>query len=139
MLFRFIYTSRTTRTLTRSKLHELCTSGAARNCQDRLTGMFLYDGVRFLQALEGDHQTVKATMGRIQQDDRHTNISFYFQDYVEEREFPHWSMAEPYGPHEDANLFFEKVRADVANIRDPHLQAQFIGFARLTATSRSRV
>ena len=81
------------------------------------------NGVRFLQAIEGEHVTVEATMGRISADDRHADISYSFRDQVDQREFPHWSVQEPFGPHDDVDLFLRKVRADVAEMRNPHLQA----------------
>ena len=127
------------RALSRGELHELCQTSSDRNRRDNVTGVFLYDGVRFLQAIEGEHVTVEATMRRISADDRHADISYSFRDQVDQREFPHWSMQEPFGPHDDVDLFLRKVRDDVAEVRNPHLQAQFIGFARLAATSRSRV
>ncbi|RYY11663.1 MAG: BLUF domain-containing protein [Alphaproteobacteria bacterium] len=139
MLFRIIYSSRITRFLSRQELQELCHRASERNRRDNITGLFLCDGVRFLQAIEGEREVVEALMHRIGRDDRHTNISYAYRGFVTDREFPDWSMQEPFGPGDDPTIFVQKVGIDVQNVSNPHLQAQFIGFARLAASSKSRI
>lgn len=139
MTFRIIYASRATRSYDRAEMRELCIRSTKRNREDGITGLFLYDGLRFLQALEGDEARVKATMARIAADGRHDDILYSFCEAVIRREFPDWSMEIPIGPGEDATTFVDKVKADVRFVSDIRLQAQFIGFAKLAAIARYRI
>ncbi|MBW6528324.1 BLUF domain-containing protein [Sphingomonas sp. RHCKR7] len=139
MTFRIIYASRATRSYDRREMRDLCIRSSKRNREDGITGLFLYDGVRFLQAIEGDESKVKATMARIAADDRHSDIIYSFYEAVTHREFSDWSMEIPIEPGEDANTFVSKVKADVRLVTDIRLQAQFIGFAKLAVTARHRI
>lgn len=137
MLFRIIYSSRATRFLNDDELRELCETSTRRNLRDGITGLFLYDGVRFLQAIEGDRPAVENLMERIVRNPNHSDIVDIFNGEIDRREFPHWSMEEPPRRGEDLEQFVEQVKADVSLVADTHMRAQFIGFARLASKRRN--
>ncbi|MEH3045865.1 BLUF domain-containing protein [Sphingomonas adhaesiva] len=135
-VFRIIYASRVSRPLASAELALLCEVATDRNLADGITGLFLFDGLRFLQAIEGEREAVEATMGRIARDVRHHEIDYVQRIHVGEREFPRWSMQMP--SDRTGTTFLETVKADVAQVRDPYLRAQFIGFAKLASLWRRR-
>ncbi|MEH3046170.1 BLUF domain-containing protein [Sphingomonas adhaesiva] len=138
MLFRIIYTSRASRFFESAEMRELCHVAAANNRRNGLTGLLLYDGVRFLQALEGDHDNVISVMRRIADDKRHYDMTYAYRDRAPHREFPEWSMDAPFELGDDAQVFLEKVKSDVELVSDASLKALFIGFARLASSGRNR-
>ena len=67
-------------------------SAVRHNREDGITGMLLYSGGNFLQVLEGEQSTVRATYERICRDPRHSNITLLTEENVPERQFSSWSM-----------------------------------------------
>lgn len=63
------------------------------NVRDGITGMLLYKGRRFLQALEGEESVVRRAFERIRQDPRHIAVVELSAAEVPAREFGMWSMA----------------------------------------------
>ena len=62
------------------------------NAIDGITGVLWSDGTHFLQVLEGTHESVGATMGRILADHRHSGIVVLRDESVADRQFGGWSM-----------------------------------------------
>ena len=58
-----------------------------------LTGLLWTDGVRFLQVLEGEHDSVGRTFERIRRDPRHKAVVVLHDRAVDKRTFGMWSMA----------------------------------------------
>ena len=136
-MFRIIYASRASRPLPAAEVALLCEVATDRNLADGITGLFLFDGLRFLQAIEGERPAVEATMARIARDDRHHEIDYVQRVDVAAREFARWSMQVP--SDRTGATFLETIKEDVAQVRDPYLRAQFIGFAKLASLWRRRV
>jgi len=63
------------------------------NAAGDITGVLIFDGVRFCQQIEGKQRDVLALMERIYQDTRHFNIEVFHHGPVAERRFNHFSMA----------------------------------------------
>lgn len=58
---------------------------------------------------------------------------------IRSREFHDWTMSQPlFGIGDDAEVYLDRIKRDVANLSDPHLKAQFIGFAMLARTAKFR-
>lgn len=57
-----------------------------------VTGMLLYEGGSFLQALEGPEDAVEAVYQRIAGDPRHRDIQTLYRTHVTTRTFGEWSM-----------------------------------------------
>ncbi len=58
-----------------------------------VTGALLYSGGYFIQVLEGEEAAVEEIFESIQCDTRHRDVAVLSHEYVDERNFPHWSMA----------------------------------------------
>ena len=57
-----------------------------------VTGMLLYRDGFFMQALEGEEETVEALFDRIRQDSRHRDVLLVYKEPIQARSFPDWSM-----------------------------------------------
>ncbi|MFT5423138.1 MAG: hypothetical protein ACI89L_000912 [Phycisphaerales bacterium] len=90
--FRLIYISTAVDMFTAEDLERLTEGSAARNSATGLTGMLLYAGGIFLQALEGDREVVEAIYAKIAQDPRHTWLKVLQSSEITERMFVGWSM-----------------------------------------------
>lgn len=95
------------------------------NALDGVTGLLWTDGVRFLQVLEGDADSVGKTFDRIALDPRHGAIVILSDKTIEEREFGNWSM-ERVSPHEDKARFRERVER-LLDHAAPDVRGTFLG------------
>ena len=64
-----------------------------RNLRDRITGLLVAGGHRYLQVIEGPAGVVAATTKRILRDPRHLGVTLLVKRRIEERSFAGWSMA----------------------------------------------
>ena len=62
------------------------------NAAAGVTGALMFNAGCFAQVLEGERDAVEATFERIQQDERHGDVSLLAFDRVEGRAFGAWSM-----------------------------------------------
>ena len=58
-----------------------------------ITGMLLYSDGNFMQAIEGDEESVDRLAETIAQDPRHCRLTRLYRGAITERQFPDWSMA----------------------------------------------
>jgi hypothetical protein len=106
------------------------------NAAAGLTGLLLYDGRRFLQALEGASASVDAAFQRIKADPRHRAIVLLSSREIGERDFARWAMAaERVDPIEGGRTVAEQVEALTANCADPSVRALFRSFTRVRAVA----
>ncbi len=63
------------------------------NARVDVTGALMFNAGCFAQVLEGPSAAVEATFERIQQDERHGEVSLLAYDSVKARLFTEWSMA----------------------------------------------
>jgi hypothetical protein len=87
------YSSNALRAFSTQDLVDLLAVSRANNERDDVTGMLLYRGGNFLQALEGPEAAVRQTMRRIERDASHGSVSLLLEEPREERLFGEWSMA----------------------------------------------
>jgi hypothetical protein len=64
-----------------------------RNMRDKVTGLLVAGGHRYLQVIEGPTSVVQETMKRIRRDPRHLGVMLLVKRRIEERSFRGWSMA----------------------------------------------
>ncbi|WP_336366217.1 BLUF domain-containing protein [Marinobacter sp. C2H3] len=62
------------------------------NARSNLVGGLYYGDGYFFQYLEGDEEDVRDTYGRIQKDDRHTNLITLIDEPLSAPTFKNWSM-----------------------------------------------
>lgn len=72
---------------------EILATSRTWNQRSSITGMLLSENGRFLQALEGPEDEVRALMTRIQQDPRHHHVRVLLEESQVARRFPDWAMA----------------------------------------------
>ena len=132
-----VYTSRAKQTFTSSDLAELGTFAASVSHFTGITGLLVFDGDRFIQALEGDAARVRAIMNRIVKDPRHDNIVYVENTEIEQRQFDRWSTEyRDTGDLSDGSAFFDRVMDHVADVESDLTKAAFIGFAALSLCRR---
>ena len=64
-----------------------------RNLRDKVSGLLIAGGHRYLQVIEGPKNVVTATMKRILRDPRHLGVTLLVKRRIETRSFGGWSMA----------------------------------------------
>ncbi len=57
-----------------------------------ITGLLLFDGEHFVQALEGDHEDVVAAMKRIENDERHSGVRRLHEGFIAQRQFQRFAI-----------------------------------------------
>ncbi|MEO8336517.1 MAG: BLUF domain-containing protein [bacterium] len=91
--FHFLaYASSATHQFSQEELLGLLAVSRANNERNDLTGMLLYRGGNFLQALEGPEDAIRETMKRIHGDPRHGSIVHLYEERQAERVFGDWTM-----------------------------------------------
>jgi hypothetical protein len=102
-----------------------------RNLRDKVTGLLVAGGHRYLQVIEGPAGVVAATTRRILRDPRHLGVTLLIKRRIVERSFAGWSMA--CCDHLDLGHFatladlLDQVRAQVSGRK---LRQQIDCFAR---------
>lgn len=86
------YISTTTEPVSTDRLLALLQQSLTNNARAGVTGLLLYGNATFLQALEGEEKDVDALFGRIEKDQRHTNIRILHHRPIERRRYADWSM-----------------------------------------------
>lgn len=87
-----IYISTAVSSFSRDDLDTLVATCAERNRRDDITGCLVYNGVNFIQLLEGESDKIAACMARISGDERHTGVVTIRDNEISARECPEWGM-----------------------------------------------
>jgi hypothetical protein len=87
-----VYVSAATALFTDDDLVALLRQSRRDNASIDVTGMLLYAGGNFMQALEGDPTQVEALQERIGRDKRHHRVTTILRRPIEHRRFADWSM-----------------------------------------------
>lgn len=87
-----IYVSQAAKPMSDEDLKILLKFARQKNERLGITGMLLYRDGFFMQALEGQHETVDALFERIRQDTRHRDVLCIYRDPIIARSFPDWTM-----------------------------------------------
>ena len=87
-----IYVSTALTGFDEAELDRLAQSAARFNAAHGITGVLTYNGLNFMQAIEGASADLDACMARIVADERHHGIVTVRDHAIEQREFPDWSM-----------------------------------------------
>ena len=91
-MFHTIYVSTAVEPMSDDALKELLHTSRVNNKRNRITGMLLYKGGHFIQVIEGDEAPVTELMNIIKNDIRHKNIDILRSEYMQNRDFPNWTM-----------------------------------------------
>jgi hypothetical protein len=102
------------------QLRSILQQSQRNNERDGITGALIFDDLWFIQALEGDRETVWRTFDRIREDQRHHGLTVVDARSVENRQFSRWSMAlitRNKDTREILDAFGPSGRMDVRNMR----------------------
>jgi hypothetical protein len=91
MLVRLLYTSRAVEP-TQSAIDSILNSARQHNHEQGVTGILVYGGGVFMQAIEGGRQVISDLYGTIQRDPRHTDVMLLHYEEILERRFGGWTM-----------------------------------------------
>ncbi len=120
-----VYVSTATNQITQAEIDGILAASRRNNQQAGITGLLLYNGRRFLQALEGSELDVRETYERIKADPRHRGLTIIASRENGERMFGDWAMA---ARRVDGDTDLDDLRAQVdAMTADlaPSLRAHF--------------
>jgi hypothetical protein len=105
------------------------------NAAAGVTGLLLFDGRRFLQALEGEAEEVNAAYQRIKVDPRHRAMVLLSSSEVTERAFGDWAMAAQRVAGSGGASITEQIDTMTADVADANLRALFRSFAQVRAAT----
>jgi hypothetical protein len=91
-MFQLVYASSALRPFSEPELRTLLRKARQNNVKLGVTGMLLYKGGNFLQALEGEQEVVTTLLTSIESDPRHRGVLVLLRRTSEQRDFPDWSM-----------------------------------------------
>ena len=90
---RIVYESQASASLSEAEVIDILRKSQVRNNQDKISGILLFQGRRFLQFIEGPPQAVQALFARIAKDPRHQDIRILSETNDEKLLMPTWAMA----------------------------------------------
>lgn len=132
MLHQLTYISTARPTLLPADIEEILRASRRNNEREQVTGLLIFDGKRFLQALEGPVEAVEQTFSRIAIDPRHRALVRLSSRGVDSREFGNWSMGSHLaGPVAGSGDMVDHVDAMTAGLTDPNVRETLRSFARI--------
>ena len=91
MLVRLLYASRAVDT-SPGPIQAILETARRHNHEHGVTGILVYGGGIFMQAIEGGRQAVSDLYGAIQRDPRHKDVALLHYEEILERRFGGWTM-----------------------------------------------
>lgn len=100
-LYEVLYCSTLVQDLAPPTVGAIVTQARAKNAERGITGLLVFDGMRFCQHLEGPRGAVEALMRRIEHDPRHVDIRIAYEGALRSRRYTGFGLglAESEGPH----------------------------------------
>lgn len=92
-LYEVLYVSTIAPTAPISVVADIAARSRAWNKAQDITGLLIFDGLRFCQQIEGSQKQVLALIERISSDTRHSNITIFHHGSLAERRFRSFSLA----------------------------------------------
>ena len=128
-MLQLVYISTARGAVTAADLQRILAASRRNNGRDGVSGLLFFDGLRFLQALEGEEGAVTTAFERIRADPRHSGVVVLSRREVATREFGDWAMASRTAL-EGKSQMLDRVAALVADA-SPMVQATFTSFAEI--------
>lgn len=91
-LHRLVYISRAVPNLGDEEVEQILAESRARNQRLGITGLLLFAGNSFIQALEGSREAVETVFASIEKGGRHSWVTVLVREQIDHRSFPAWSM-----------------------------------------------
>ena len=93
MPYELLYTSEARRHFSENELSTLLVEFREANKKVGLTGLLVFNGLHFMQLLEGSKKEIDALFEKICGDERHSNVKLFRTGAIEHRSFARWDMA----------------------------------------------
>ncbi|KCZ93315.1 BLUF domain-containing protein [Hyphomonas johnsonii] len=91
-MHRLIYISAAAESMLATDIVDIMTVANARNAENDITGLLIYNGLNFLQVLEGAQDRVDRLFSNIRADQRHVSVVPVVSEAADARIFGQWSM-----------------------------------------------
>lgn len=91
-LIRLIYSSHAELDLRLSDVKDILETARTNNQSLQICGMLFYNSRYFLQALEGEEESVKALYAKISEDFRHDDVNIVSEETIDKPIFSDWTM-----------------------------------------------
>lgn len=100
-LHEILYCSMLTQSLPPQTVGQIVSRARTQNARHNITGLLVFDGMRFCQHLEGPADAVDELMKRIKEDPRHVDVKVVYEAPLSVRRYSGFGMglAECEGPH----------------------------------------
>ncbi|MCF2857669.1 BLUF domain-containing protein [Pseudoalteromonas sp. SMS1] len=136
-LVRLVYYSQASRSMNLSDLRNILETARSNNSELKVCGMLCFENEFFLQALEGDRETVNELYLDIADDPRHEGATILSYDEVEQPTFELWKMGYAAG----SESFYELLRKNGQTEFDPEemTRAQALSFLKDMAGNQTDV
>ena len=136
-MIQLTYISTATRDVVETSVAEILKASRLNNAAAGVTGLLLYDGRRFLQALEGEEASVERTYHRIKSDSRHRGVVLLSSKAITEKAFGSWAMAAEAATRLGSNSGDLATQIDelTDGLKDLNLRAHFRSFARVRSVA----
>ncbi|MEM6343106.1 MAG: BLUF domain-containing protein [Bacteroidota bacterium] len=92
-MYQIVYLSTAFKDMSQIELDELMAISHLNNVRDQITGILVYVDGSIIQLIEGPEYNVQRLYRKIQMDMRHHGIIRLYEGAIENRLFPHWTMA----------------------------------------------
>lgn len=86
------YVSQATQPWDRSSVEAMVSAAAAFNLQAGVTGVLFFDGIRYLQYIEGPEDGLEIAYSRVRASGLHSDVMELARGHVGRRLMPYWSM-----------------------------------------------
>jgi EAL domain-containing protein (putative c-di-GMP-specific phosphodiesterase class I) len=110
-LYQLIYKSDASAALDIKLLNQFKRQIQESNYRKEVTGLLLFDGVHFLQVLEGRKTQLQRLYDAICNDPRHANVTLLLMEPIPAREFDQWSMQIVIRKAEDLTKIIDEVES----------------------------
>lgn len=92
MMRRLLYVSTARAGLMDADVQRIVATAQRVNAERSVTGLLVFNGVAFMQALEGEEATIHDLFADIAGDQRHHGVVMVLNEKIRDRGFPDWSM-----------------------------------------------
>lgn len=92
LVARLVYVSTARPDLTKREIERILEVARVRNARENVTGLLVFDGISFMQLLEGEAGVIDEIFRKIAADNRHSNVVRVLQAEPVPRQFRDWSM-----------------------------------------------
>jgi hypothetical protein len=124
------YVSRAVRGLADTDLLAIEQISLALNAIAGITGFLVFDGVAFMQIIEGPAVPLAGLLQQLLQDKRHHDLTIVDERSISARSFGKWSMKlVKVGPDEAIEL--DEIESELGPSVDPEIRAMLVGTATM--------